>query len=117
MKEVIDSAAREGFKRELTQKAARTLPILRRPRELRGPWEWSLPNEDQQVPVLYRCPLAECPIRREGWMPFGLSRQLFAVGLVRYQIRGRLRHARSGEESEGLVRLRRNPLGEPPPDD
>ncbi len=112
MTEVAAAAQMEGLSRKIVQKAARTLPVLRRPRELRGPWVWSFPRDDEQVLVSYRCPLAECPVRREGWMPFGLSRPLFACGLVRYLIRGRLRRTRSGAETDYLRPLKEDPSGE-----
>ena len=106
MKELVAEAGQDGVAEKYLKKASRRLPVLRRPRELRGPWVWRFPDDDEQVLVQYRCPLQDCPPFREGWMPFGRSRALFRAGLVTYQIRGRLRRSRPAETEGHLLKTK-----------
>ncbi len=71
--------------------ASQELPIIRQPRELRGPWTWRLPQPEELVQVRFYCPIEDCQKVSEGWMEFRLSRILFTAGLVHYLTRGRLR--------------------------
>ena len=112
MKELVVEAEKAGFSEKDFLRGARNLPILRRPRELRGPWVWSLPREDEQVLVSFNCPLSHCPssAAREGWLELGESRLLFKVGLLRYRIRGRMRIRRPAESEEHLLRVEESHL-------
>ncbi len=89
----------------LLRRAAQTLPIIRRPRELRGPWTWRLPEADELVRVSYECPVSNCHRVSEGWMQFSLSRLLFAAGLVRYLTRGTARRTQPPDGQTIFQRL------------
>jgi len=104
--EIRTCAEKQGISQKLLLRAARNLPIIRRPRELRGPWVWRLPGPDELVWVRYECPLAGCSKSLEGWMEFGKSRPLFSLGMVRYLVRGRVWRAQPGEERSERLRLR-----------
>lgn len=104
--EVRRGAEKRGISQKLLLRAAQNLPIIRRPRELRGPWIWRLPGPDELVWVRYDCPLAGCSKSLEGWMEFGKSRRLFALGIVRYLVRARVWRIRPGEERSERLRLR-----------
>lgn len=96
--EIEKAAEKEGISHGLLERAAQALPILRRPREQQGPWEWRLPGPGDLVQARYQCPVDHCDQQYEGWIEFGLSRALFSVRLIQYLIRGRLRRSRSGDD-------------------
>ncbi len=102
--EVREAAKQERIRPALLRRAAQAAPILRRPRELRGPWTWRLPQPEDLVRVRYTCPVADCGKVREGWMEFGISQPLFDVGLVRYLTRGTAQRSRSPESDSGFLR-------------
>ena len=104
--EIRKCAEKQGISQKLLLRAAQNLPIIRRPRELRGPWVWRLPGPDELVWVRYECPLARCSKSLEGWMEFEKSRLLFSLGMVRYLVRGRVWRTRPGEERSERLRLR-----------
>lgn len=104
-REVKKSAADRGIPATLLRRAADVLPIIRRPRELRGPWIWKLPDSSELVLVRYECPVVECSRRIEGWMEFGLSRRLFSAGVIRYLTRGRVRSVRPNRDKDELPLL------------
>jgi len=103
VQEVQSAAEAAGIPPNVLKRASQSLPIVRRPRELRGPWTWRLPASDEMVPVRYHCPFGDCSVRREGWMAFERSACLFTVGLLDYRVKGRLLRVRpSGGEDELL---------------
>ncbi len=89
--QVQEVAKLKRIRPALLRRAARAMPIIKKPRELRGPWTWRLPKPDELVRVRYTCPITECSKVSEGWMVFRISRLLFAAGLVRYLTRGTTR--------------------------
>lgn len=89
----------------LLRRASQALPILRRPRELRGPWTWRLPEPDELVRVSYECPVANCRKVFEGWMQFRISRLLFAAGLIQYLTRGTAVRTRPPDGETIFLRL------------
>ncbi len=89
----------------LLRRVAQSLPIIRRPRELRGPWMWMLPEADELVRVSYECPVSNCHKVSEGWMEFRLSRLLFAAGLLRYLTRGTARRTQPPDGDTIFLRL------------
>ncbi len=88
VQEVREAAKKKHIPAALLRRASQGVPIIRRPRELRGPWTWRLPRPEELVRVSYTCPVKDCGKEYEGWMEFGLSRLLFEAGLVRYLTRG-----------------------------
>ena len=88
VREVRDAAKRERISPALLRRASQAAPIIRTPREFRGPWTWRLPEPDELVRVRYTCPVANCGKVSEGWMEYGISRWLFKAGLVRYLTQG-----------------------------
>lgn len=104
-REVKKSAADRGIPATVLRRAADVLPIIRRPRELRGPWIWKLPDSSELVLVRYECPVVECSRRFEGWMEYGLSRRLFSAGVIRYLTRGRVRSVRPNRDKDALLLL------------
>ncbi len=107
VREVQDAAKRQRMPPALLRRAAEGIPILRKPRELRGPWTWRLPEPGELVRVRFTCPVAECDRVSEGWMEFGISRTLFEAGLVRYLTRGTARRTQPPEGSSIFLRLER----------
>ncbi len=89
----------------LLRRAAQALPIVRRPRELRGPWMWMLPEPEELVRVQYECPVTNCHKVSEGWMQFRMSRLLFAAGLLRYLTRGTARRTQPPDGETFFLRL------------
>ncbi len=102
VREVKKTAAERGIPPTWLRRATDVLPIIRRPRELRGPWIWKLPDDSELVLVRYRCPMAECSRSFEGWMEFGPSRRLFSAGLIRYLTRGRAPGVRPNKDKDEL---------------
>ncbi len=96
--EIEKEAEKEGISPALLKRASQALPILRRPRELHGPWEWRLPGPGDLVQARYECPVDHCDQKYDGWIEFGLSRALFSVRLIQYLIRGRLRRSKSADD-------------------
>ena len=105
VRDVQREAKKEGMSPALLRKAAQALPIIRRPRELRGPWAWKLPEPEELVRVRYQCPLVACGKESEGWMEFRLSRILFSAGLIRYLTRGTARRTQPPDGSTIFLRL------------
>ncbi len=105
VQEVRKVAAEKQISPALLRRAAQALPIVRRPRELRGPWTWRLPGLDELVRVSYSCPVANCKKVAEGWMEFRISRILFSAGLVRYLTRGTARRTQRPEAESTFLRL------------
>ena len=77
----------------MLRRAAQSLPILRRPREIRG----QLPEPDELVRVRYECPVKDCGKVKEAWMEYRMSRVLFDAGLVRHLTKGTAVRTRPGE--------------------
>ena len=105
VQEVREEAGKRRISPALLRRAAQALPIVRRPRELRGPWTWRLPEADELVRVEYSCPIANCKKVAEGWMEFRMSRVLFSAGLVRYLTRGTARRTQPPEATSTFLRL------------
>ena len=84
IRDVKREADVHGIPPQLLNSAAKALPLIRRPKVVRGPWTWQLPQPAELVRVCYFCPVIGCGKTSEGWMEFRLSRILFSAGLVRY---------------------------------
>ncbi len=105
VREVREEAGKKKIPPALLRRAAQALPIVRRPRELRGPWTWRLPELDELVRVEYSCPITNCKKVAEGWMEFKMSRYLFSAGLIRYLTRGTARRTRPPDAESTFLRL------------
>ncbi len=108
VQEVREAAKEERIGPALLRRASQAAPIIRKPREIRGPWTWRLPEPDELVRVLYICPVTDCGKVREGWMEYRLSRPLFDVGLIRYLTRGTAQRTRPPEGSSIFLRSERD---------
>ncbi len=91
----------------LLRRAAQALPIIKRPRELRGAWMWMLPEPEELVRVRYECPIRNCRKVSEGWMEFRISRHLFRAGLIRYLTRGTARRTQPPDGDSIFLRLKK----------
>ncbi len=105
VREVQLASKRIDMAPALLHRAAAEVPLLRRPREMRGPWVWALPDPEELVRVRYRCPIVDCGKTCEGWMQFRLSRILFPSGLIRYLTRGTSRRTQPPDGSSTFLRL------------
>ncbi len=107
VQEVRDAAKEKHISAALLRRASQAVPIIRKPRELRGPWTWRLPGPEELVRVAYTCPVKNCGKEYEGWMEFGMSRSLFEAGLVRYLTRGTAVRTKPPEERSIFLRWER----------
>ena len=107
IRDVKREADVHGIPPQLLNSAAKALPLIRRPKVVRGPWTWQLPQPAELVRVCYFCPVIGCGKTSEGWMEFRLSRILFSAGLIRYVTSGTARRTLSPECSSIFLRLAR----------
>ena len=107
--EIREVAKEKRMRAADLRRAAQSLPIIRKPRELRGPWVWRLPEHDQLVRVAYTCPGSSCGREIEGWMEFGWSQTLFHAGLIRYLTKGTALRIRPADSESAFIHIKQFP--------